>query len=156
MRVGKTVRRQYQTKVDEAATGPAREIQRPAEGWIATVRKALGISAAQLGRMAGSTRANISAIEQSERNDRTTLQTMKTMADAMDCKLVYAIVPKEGCIEDILKKQARRKARAIVTRANTHMALEKQAIDRDRLDDEIEGLARDLLRNPPSNFWKAG
>jgi predicted DNA-binding mobile mystery protein A len=155
MSVRKTARRQYQAKVDQAAAGPAQELQRPPEGWIASTRKALGLSAAQLARMVGRTRANISAIEQSERNDRTTLKTIATMAEAMGCTFVYAIVPQEGRIEDVLKKQARKKARAIVSRADMHMALEKQAIDKDRLNDEIEGVARALLRDPPPDFWEA-
>ena len=155
MSVKATVRKQYQAMVDQTAARQLRTLKQPPEGWIATVRKALGISAAQLGRMVARTRANISAAEQSEQNERITLQTMKTLAEAMGCKFVYAIVPEQGSIEDVLKAQARRKARAIVTRADTHMALEKQALRKDQLADEIEVLARELLSKPPPDFWEA-
>ncbi len=156
MSVKSTAQKQYQAKVNQAAAAPAHELIRPSEGWIASVRKALGISAAQLGRMVGRTRANISAAEQSEQNDRATLQTMRTMAEAMGCKFVYAIVPAQVGIEDIIKEQARKKARKIVLRASTHMALEKQKLNEDQLNDEIEGMAREFMRNPPSDFWENG
>lgn len=154
MSVKATVQRQYQAKVDQAALGVVHGLQRPPEGWVASVRKALGISAAQLGRMVGRTRANISAAERSEQNDRITLQTMKTLAEAMGCKFVYAIVPGEGSIDDVLKARAREKARSIVSRASTHMALEKQSLTSSQNDTEIERLALDLLRDPPPDFWK--
>ena len=154
MSVKATVQKQYRAKVDQAAAGPVHVLQRLPEGWIATVRKALGISGAQLGRLVGRTRANISAAERSEQQGRATLQTMKTLAEAMGCKFVYAFVPPDGGIEEILKQQARKKAQAIVQRANTHMALEMQNLNEDQLNDQIEGMARELLRNPPSDFWE--
>lgn len=154
MSVKATAQRQYQAKVDQAALAIACELKRPPEGWIASVRKALGISAAQLGRMVGRTRANVSAAERSEQNDRITLQTMQTLAEAMGCKLVYAIVPAQGTIEDVLKARARMKAREIVSRASTHMALEKQSLTSGQIDDQIERLALDLLRESPSDFWE--
>lgn len=154
MSIKATVRKQCQAKVDIAASRPTYELQRPPEGWIVTVRKALGISAAQLGRMIGRTRANISAAERSEQNDRITLQTMHTLAEAMDCKFVYAIVPPRGSIEDLLNARARERAREIVSRASTHMALEKQSLTADQIEDQIERIALDLLRDRPSDLWE--
>lgn len=154
MSVKATAQRQYRAKIDQAALGSVQELARPPEGWVASMRKALGISAAQLGRMVGRTRANISAAERSEQNDRITLQSMKTLAEAMGCKFVYAIVPAEGGCEDILKAQARKKARQIVLRTDTHMALEKQSLSARQLEDEIERLALTLLRDMPSDFWE--
>jgi predicted DNA-binding mobile mystery protein A len=104
--------------------------------------------------MVGRTRANISAAERSEQNDRITLQTMKTLAEAMGCRFVYAIVPGEGSIDDVLKARAQEKARSIVLRASTHMALEKQSLTSGQIEDEIERLALGLLRDPPPDFWE--
>ncbi|RKF17637.1 hypothetical protein D6851_16005 [Altericroceibacterium spongiae] len=104
--------------------------------------------------MVGRTRANISAAERSEQKDRITLQTMQTLAEAMACKFVYAIVPAQGSIEDVLQMQARKKARRIVSRANTHMALEKQGLPVGQIEDQVERMALDLLRDPPSDFWE--
>jgi predicted DNA-binding mobile mystery protein A len=154
MSLKSTVRKQYQTIINAAAVESVQNIKPPKEGWIASTRKALGMSAAQLGRIVGRTRANISAAERSEQNGRVTLHTMKTMAEAMGCKLVYAIIPPEGSIEDIIKIQARKKARTLVRQASTHMALEKQSLDDKKVEEEISRLALDLLNKWPSDFWE--
>ena len=154
MSVRTAVRRQYGTIVDDAAMSTLQTLKRPKEGWIACVRKSLGMSAAQLGRIVNRTRANISNIEKSEINERTTLQTMQTLAEAMGCKFVYAIVPAEGSIEDVLQNQARKKALALVGEASTHMALEKQALSDEKLEAEVQRITRELLDNQPSDFWE--
>tara|TARA_R110000824_G_scaffold188979_1_gene370351 strand:- start:860 stop:1330 length:471 start_codon:yes stop_codon:yes gene_type:complete len=154
MSVRTVARRQYQKRVDDAATGSAHSLSVPPEGWIATVRKALGISGAQLGRMTGRTRATIAGAERSERDRAVTLQTMDVMAKAMGCRFVYAIIPETGSAGDVVEAQARKKARALVDEASRHMALEDQAIAPDRLEEEIEQIAGDLVREPPADFWQ--
>jgi predicted DNA-binding mobile mystery protein A len=154
MSVKAKARKQYQAIIDQAAAGKVEDLPRPTEGWIASARKALGLSAAQLGRIVARTRANISAAEQSEQNERATLHTMKVLAEAMGCKFVYAIVPAQGRIEDVLQRQALNKARGFVERASTHMALEKQALSQAAREEEIERLAQEMLRNPPPDFWE--
>ena len=87
----------------------------PREGWIATVRKALGMSGAQLARRLGVTRARISQAERAEVVGGVTLNTMRATAEAMRCRFVYAIVPDKR-IEDIIAAQAHVKARAVVAK----------------------------------------
>lgn len=147
-----TAKRQYARLLDGAAQQLA-GLAPPREGWIAAMRKALGMSAPQLASRMGVTKPAIYQAERKEREGGVTIQHMEKLAEALGGRFVYAIVPREGRIEDVLEAQARKKARAVVARAGTHMALEKQALSKDRLDDEIESLARELLRNPPSDFW---
>lgn len=154
MNLKSTVTKQYQAIIDEAVAASFQAAIAPTEGWIAATRKALGMSAAQLGRITGTTRANISAAEKSERNERATLHTLKTMAEAMGCKLVYAIVPAEGSIKGIIEDQARRKAAALVERASIHMALEKQALTDRGVEEEISRVTLELLGRQPSDFWE--
>ena len=71
------------------------------------------------------------AIYQAERKEQyggVTLQHMDRLADAMGGKFVYAVVPADGQIEDILRNQAHEKAEAIVRRASSHMAPEKRSL----------------------------
>src|SRR5438874_13412617 len=126
MSVKAAAARQYQAIVDRAAASIGQSPRLRSEGWMATARKALGMSAAELGRRLGVTRARISQAEQAELSGGVTLKTMQATADAMGCRFVYAIVPVEGRIEDIITARARRKAEALVGRADTHMALERQ------------------------------
>lgn len=154
MSVKSTVRRQYQTKIDSAANAAARELAVPPEGWISTVRNALGITGAQLGRLTGRTRATISAAEKSERDGRVTLQNLEALADALNCKLVYALLPREGSVSDLLETQARKKAEALVSKASAHMALEKQALKAKERERQVQLLASELLRDRPSEIWE--
>ena len=152
MSVKEIAAKQYQAIVDRAATRFERDTGAPPEGWIATVRKALGMSGAQLARRLGVTRARISKAERAEVQGGVTLRTMHMAAEAMGCRFVYAIVP-DGRIEDLLAAQARRKAQALVRKASDHMALESQSLSEEQNAEEVERLARDLLRNMPSGLW---
>ena len=153
MSVRDTVTKQYQAIVDRAANqfGGQRP-PLPSEGWIATVRKSLGMSGAQLAKRLGVTRARISQAERAEPGGGVTVKTMRTAAEAMGCRFVYAIVP-EGRIEDVIAAQARKKAQALVSKARAHMALESQSLSEAQNAEEVERIARELIRAMPSDLW---
>lgn len=142
---------QYRALVDGAA--PLARIAMPRDGWLATVRKALGMSGAELARRLGVTRARVSQAERSEAEGGITLKAMEQFAEAMGCRFVYAIVPPDGRIESLVAAQARKKAEAIVAKASIHMALEKQALPERKNRAEVERLARELMEDPPPGFW---
>lgn len=147
--------RQYQAIVDRAAAAfRADGTGVPPEGWLATARKALGMSGAELARRLRLSRARVSSMEHSEPDGGVTLRSMQAAADAMGCRFVYAVVPKQGDTGDALAVQARRKATAIVAGASNHMALESQSLSEAQNEAEIERLAQELLRTMPSDFWK--
>eukprot|EP01013_Petalomonas_cantuscygni_P040220 TRINITY_DN72047_c0_g1_i1.p1 TRINITY_DN72047_c0_g1~~TRINITY_DN72047_c0_g1_i1.p1 ORF type:complete len:164 (-),score=14.47 TRINITY_DN72047_c0_g1_i1:257-748(-) len=154
MSVRNVAKQQCQRLVDTAASGSTRNLSVPPEGWIATVRKALGISGAQLGRMTGRSRATVAGGERSERDRVVTLHTMDVMAKAMGCRFVYAIIPETGSLAELVEAQARKKAEALVYEASRHMALESQAIGPKRQAEQIEQIARDLVREAPADFWE--
>ena len=120
MNIKAKARKQYQAIIDRAAASQLQQVELPKEGWIASARKALGLSAAQLARALGKSRANIVAVERSEQDGRANLRTIKTMAEAMGCKLVYAIIPASGSVEGIIEQQARKKAEALVNQGTFH------------------------------------
>lgn len=162
MSVRNTVRAQ-QVRLVDAVAGKVSGVSAPKGGWIAAVRKALGMSGAQLARRLGVTNAAVYQHERSEPEGAITLRQMEKMAQAMGCRFVYAIVPharaedaqaEDGRVEDVLRRQARAKAEALVLRASGHMALEQQALPPERLQEEIERMTEDLLRNPPPDFWE--
>ena len=146
------ITRQYQATVDTAATN-IRAIPHPPEGWLRTVRKALGISGAQLARRIGVTRALVSQTEKNEAAGTATLKTLQQMAEAMGCNLVYAIVPMTGTTEEIIAQRAKEKARALVEKAGGHMALEAQGLSSEQMRYEIERLQRQMLADMPSDLW---
>ena len=154
MSVKDTARRQIAKQVDAAANGTARGLTMPSDGWIAAMRKALGMTGAQLGRRLGLSRKRISQAEKAEPEGGVSLRAMHEFAEAMDARFVYAILPRNGTTNDIIERQAHSKAKALVSRVSTHMALEKQALEEEQNQAEIERLTEELVRNPPSDFWE--
>lgn len=141
---------QYQRLVDEAA-GHCR-LQTPPEGWLRTVRKALGMSGAQLAKKMGVTRARVAQAEQKELSGGATLKSMQAAAEAMGCRFVYAVVP-ERHIQDLIEAQARKKAKALVGIASTHMALEDQVLPDSKIAQEVARLTREIAQEMPPDLW---
>jgi predicted DNA-binding mobile mystery protein A len=150
MTINDVVRQQYQRIVD-AATSHA-TLQTPPEGWLRTVRKALGMSGAALAKRMRVTRMRIAKAETSEQSGGITLKSMQTMAEAMGCRFVYGIVP-PGRVEDLITEQARKKATALVNTTSKHMALESQVLPNERIEEEIERLTRRIADEMPRDFW---
>lgn len=151
MSIKTIVTRQYREKLNQAAS-KFQGFAIPSEGWIRTARKALNMSAAQLGRRLGKTRALVSNTEKAELDGRVTLKTMRAMAEAVNCRFVYAFVPEENA-ETIVRRRAREKAEQRVMEASSHMALEQQAVSRTQIEFEIEHLAENILRERPGYLW---
>ncbi len=145
------VREQYAGIVSRSAKN-ARGTELPREGWLRTVRRALGMSAAQLARRLNVTRANISKIEKMELTGNVTIKTMQDLAGTMGCRFVYAIVP-DTSIDEILASRARLKAKRIVEHAGKHMALEAQNLSQKQSESEIERLQQELIKNQSSRLW---
>jgi predicted DNA-binding mobile mystery protein A len=149
MSVKQVARQQYRRIVDDAAS---HAVKMPSEGWLRTVRKALGLSGADLAKKMGVTRARIAQAEGAEFTGGITLKSMEAMAEAMGCRFVYAIVPPER-IEDLIMAQARKKATAVVNIASQHMALESQALSEEKIAREIERLTREIAQAMPPDLW---
>ncbi len=150
MSVKAIVQQQYKRIVDNAASHAA--LQTPPEGWLRTVRKALGMSGAQLAKKMGVTRARVAQAEHAELTGGVTLKSMQAAAEAVGCRFVYAIVP-PARIEDIIIAQARKRALSIVGTASEHMALESQALPNDKIAQEVERLTHEIAREMPPDFW---
>lgn len=146
------VTRHYQMMVD-AVTKSAQTITVPPEGWLKTVRKALNMSGAQLARKIGATRSRVAQAEKNELAGTVTLKTLQQMAEAMGCRVVYAIVPVTGMTDDLIASRAKEKARKLVEQAGKHMALEAQALSPQQTQYEIERLQRQIMTELPSDLW---
>lgn len=153
----KIEREQNALIVDEIAT-----LERfcvPKLGWIKTLRMALSMSGASLARRMGLQRSSISSLEQAERDDGITLRKLKQVASAMDCEVIYAVVPKASVgnpkplVDGIIYKQAQLKASAIVKSASTQMMLENQELSKEALKKEVVRLTKQLVDDMPKGFW---
>lgn len=152
MSVKTVVQQQYRGIVDNAAVVLA-GLKIPPEGWLRTVRSALGMSGAEVAKKLSVTRARVIKAEHAELTGAVTLKSMQAMAEAMGCRFVYAVIPPSGRIEDVITAQARKKAMALVGTTSTHMALENQKLPDDKTAQEVERLTRELVYDQPSDFW---
>jgi predicted DNA-binding mobile mystery protein A len=99
---------------------------RPSGGWIASVREALGLSLAQIAKRLRASRQTVQEFEKAEADDRITIGTLRRVAHAMECNLIYILVPRSGSFEDLAERPARKSAARDVERVVHSMALEDQ------------------------------
>ncbi len=153
MSIEKIVAKQYRDKVNQAVKQFGSFSMLPPEGWVRTVRTALGMSGSQLAARLGVSKARVSKAEKDEPAGSVTLKTMHTMAKAMGCRFVYAVIPEKE-VEEVIKQRAIKKAREQVKTASTHMALEAQSLNEEQLNFEIERIAAEIVEKMPSNLWR--
>jgi predicted DNA-binding mobile mystery protein A len=118
----------------------AKDQPRPRRGWLHAIREALGLTLRQVGESMHTTRQQIQAFENAEAEDRITLASLRRVAEAMGCELVYRVVPKSGSMFELAEKRARQEATRRVLAVEHTMALEDQAaggLDR-AIDDETK------------------
>jgi len=99
---------------------------RPSDGWIASVREALGLSQRQVGKKMGASGQAIQQFEQAEAEDRITLRAMRRVAGTMGCDLVYVFAPKSGSFQELAEQPTRERAARDVKSVIQTMALEDQ------------------------------
>ena len=119
---------------------------RPERGWIRAMREAIGMTTGQFAKRLGVAQPRVAALERAEANEAVTLKSLRHAAEALDCVLVYALVPKAP-LNELVKDRARLVADRQLARTDQTMRLENQAVSRLRMERAREDLAEELLRN---------
>lgn len=117
---------------------------RPVLGWIRAIRDALGMSGADLAERLGIRQSSIVTLERSETAETIQLDTLRRAAAAMDCTLVYALVP-NGSLDEIVRRRARAVAERQIAATDQSMRLEAQTPPDELREDLIEELAQQLV-----------
>ena len=124
----------------------------PPAGWIQTIRETLGMTAAALAQQLGMTGAGLRKIEASEAHERISLATLRKVADALDCELRYALVPRQS-LDDKLMARARSVLSEQLGPVAHSMALEDQKVDDTAaMDQYLDSAARSLIRRSPRSL----
>jgi len=121
----------------------------PVRGWIRAIRAGLGMSSEQLAKRLGVKQPSVVAMEQSEAKGTIELATLRRVAEALGCTLVYALVPNKP-LETIVRDRARillRRRRAPVEHS---MLLEDQAVSAQDSKARLDEFVRETN---PSRFW---
>lgn len=126
---------------------------RPPRGWVRAIRDALGMSSRQLAARMGLKQPTIAALEKSEEMDTVSLKTLRQAAEALNCQLVYALVPK-ATLEETVNARARALAEEQLARMHHTMQLENQALREPDLTDERKRITQSLLEGRASRLWE--
>ena len=121
----------------------------PVSGWVRAIREALGMTADQLAKRLKRRQPSLVAVEKSEVKGTAQLATLRKVAAAMDCTLVYALVPNRP-LETIVRERARKVARKRLSAVEHTMLLEQQQLPADDFEARVEALARDI---DPRELW---
>lgn len=125
---------------------------RPPKGWLRAIRDAIGMTSAQMAARLGVSQPRILALEKDEVRGAVTLETLGRAAQALDCTLVYALVPNQP-LEEMVSKRAEEVAAKRIASVDHTMRLENQALSPKELQAERERLATELLRGNLRRLW---
>lgn len=107
----------------------------------------------QLAARVGVSQSTLASLEKSEANDRITLQSLRKVADALDCDLQYTLVPRSA-----LKRRVEDRAEVVahdrVVRIWHSMRLENQAPTAKVDKKEISKIQKDLLDANWKQLWE--
>ena len=129
------------------------KIAMPSTGWLNAIRTGLNMSLRQLGNRLKITPQSMKEIEQREKEGSLTIKGLQDAAHALDMKLVYGLIPKDGSLEELIDKKAKELATKIVMRTSDSMKLEDQENSERRLQKAIEERANELKRDLPKILW---
>jgi predicted DNA-binding mobile mystery protein A len=127
----------------------------PPSGWVKAIRGSLGLSIRQLAARVGVWHGSINQLEKRETKRRVTLESLDQAARAMDCKLIYAIVPQksENTLDDIIDAHAKEAAARILRGVAHTMRLEAQGTSEKEISREIERIAQELKESVDPRIW---
>ena len=125
----------------------------PKQGWVRTIRKALGLTIKQLAKRLDVDPSRVVKIETAEIEGRVTLRSLQTVAEQFDCHFVYGFVPRTS-LESVIKNRAKQMALAQVKRTSHTMDLEAQSVDQKWLEEQVNELTDELLRRSWKHLWE--
>jgi len=127
----------------------------PPSGWIKAIRGSLGMTAKQLSQRLGTSAAGVIQLEEREPTKKVTLESLEKAANALGCRLVYALIPKEPNtnLESIIEQQAMEAAARILKEVSHSMRLEAQGTSNEDLKKQIERIAMELRLKADSRIW---
>jgi predicted DNA-binding mobile mystery protein A len=131
---------------------PLLKTQRPPKGWLRAIRDALGMTTKQFGRRLGVSQPRIVELEQSEASGTVTLNTLQRAAEALGCRLVYALVP-EKRLADTVRERAELLARQRQAAVEHTMRLEDQSVKDKRAARVLHEQIVEALLQRPARLW---
>ena len=148
-------RRQARRSLDERAEllrDEATHFAVPRSGWLRAIREALGMSSNDLAARMGVAESTVVRLEVSELADTAQLSSLRRAAEALDCDLVYALVPRRP-LEERVQEQAGKQAVKFLDPVQHTMLLEDQTPKRSVAERLLADAAADWVDRP--GLWSA-
>lgn len=120
---------------------PIGEVVRPGAGWLRAVREALGLPLREVASRIAVTVPAVRSLEKAEADDRITLASLRRVAAALGCDVVYVLIPHEGSFAALAEREARLQVAPHIEAAEHSMQLEAQGSH-----DTDEKIAREARR----------
>lgn len=125
---------------------------RPRSGWVRAIRESLGMSAAAFARRLGMTPVGVRKLESAEASDAITLASLRKLAQALDCELQYALVPRNS-LQQQVRDRAEMVARERLRPIAHSMALEDQAVQGPQNKLQLEAAIKELIEGSRRELW---
>lgn len=130
-----------------------KQLSRPQRGWVKAIREGLGMTSAQVADRLGIRQPSFAELEKSEAEKRITLASLERAAEALDCRLVYVLVPNRPLSEK-LAERADEVAEEQLTAVEQTMKLEKQSVTNARQRASLKQRLVMQLLDKPSRLWR--
>lgn len=132
---------------------PTESLSIPQKGWIRAIREALGMTTGQLASRVKVDQSVVVRYEEREEKGTITVDTLRQVADALDCDLVYTFKPRRS-LTQMIRERAMQKARDLVGRVSHSMNLEEQGLSKRANEEQVEQLTEELLRGKRKKLWE--
>ena len=80
------------------------------------------------------------------------MDSLTRVAHAMECDLVYALVPR-GSLDEVIRKRAEVIAENVVSRVSESMELEEQGVAHAERQRQVQELTADIVREGLRDLW---
>ncbi|MDC0379732.1 mobile mystery protein A, partial [Litorivicinus sp.] len=127
--------------------------RKPNRGWVRAIREALGMTTTQLSSRLGVSQSRVVAMEVAEQTGSLTIKNLARAANALDCELVYALVPRHS-LQEMVEQRVKQKASNSIAAISHSMMLEGQAVADDTTAVQLEQLIQKMKMSARSDIWE--
>jgi len=126
---------------------------KPTRGWVRAIREALGMTTTQLSSRLGVSQSRVVAMEGAEQSGSLTIKNLARAANALDCELVYALVPRHS-LQEMVEQRVKQKVSNSIAAISHSMMLEDQAVADEATAVQLEQLIQKMKMSARSDIWE--
>ena len=124
----------------------------PHKGWIQAISQALGMPGTILAKRMKIAQPTLAKMQKAEASGSITLSSLEKAAEALECRLMYVLIPKTS-LKETIKTRATKVAKKMVEEVSISMALESQGISKPERERQAQEMAEELARQGGRKLW---